>query len=136
MEKVDSVVGISSVSCSLKGLGDGFDWVCLGVYGLHSDEGRRGLWEELVGARQRLAGPWCVVGDFNVIHCPSERLGCSQFSPAMNIFSDWIDHQNLIDLPLVGCQFTWSSSSTPPSMFRIDRVLVSSDWRLIILMWS
>ena len=129
MEKVDSVVG-TSVSYSLKGLVDGFDWVCSSVYGPHSDEGRRGLWEELVGARQCLTGPWCVVGDFNVIRFPSERLGCSRFSPGMHLFSDWIDHQNLVDLPLMGGQFTWSSSLTPSSMSRIDRALVSSDWEV------
>ncbi len=128
VERVDSVVGISSVTCSLKGLVDGFDWVCSGVYGPHSADGRRGLWEELSGVRQRWTGPWCVVGDFNVIRFPSEWLGCSRFSPAMNSFSDWIEHQNLVDLPLVGGRYTWSSSSTPPSMSRIDQALVSTDW--------
>ena len=57
VERVDSVVGISSVTYSLKGLVDGFDWVCSGVYGPHSEDGRRGLWEELSGVRQRWTGP-------------------------------------------------------------------------------
>jgi hypothetical protein len=43
-------------------------------------------------------------------------------------FSDWIDHQNLVDLPLVGGSFMWSSGATPLVMSRIDRTLVSSDW--------
>jgi hypothetical protein len=43
-------------------------------------------------------------------------------------FSNWIDFSNLVDLPLVGGQYTWCSGTTPPSMSRIDRVLVSSDW--------
>ena len=59
---------------------------------------------------------------------PSERLGCTSRSSAMMEFSDWIDHQNLVDLPLVGGSFTWSSGTSPPVMSRIDRVLVSSDW--------
>jgi hypothetical protein len=40
VEKVDVVVGRFSVSCFWRGLVDGFNWFCSGVYGPHSDEGR------------------------------------------------------------------------------------------------
>ena len=33
----------------------------------------------------------CLVGDFNVIRYPSERLGCESFSLAMFAFSDFIE---------------------------------------------
>ncbi len=128
VEKLDVAVGNFSISCYWRGLVDGFDWVCSGVYGPHSDEGRIQLWEELSSIRQRWALPWCVVGDFNSIRFPSERLGCSRLSTAMIKFSEWIDTSNLVDLPLVGGQYTWSSGASPPSLSRIDRALVSIDW--------
>ena len=45
---------------------------------------------------------WCLVGDFNIIRYPSERLGCESFSPAMFAFSDFIESNSLVDLPLEG----------------------------------
>jgi hypothetical protein len=128
VEKLDVMLGKFSVSCYWRGLVDGFNWVCSRVYGPHSDDGRSQFWDELSSIRQRWVAPWCVVGDFNIIRYPSERLGCSRLSPAMINFSGWIDSNSLVDLPLVGGQYTWCSGSSPPSMSKIDRALVSSDW--------
>ena len=71
---------------------------------------------------------WCLVGDFNCIRYPSERLGCEFFSPAMFAFLDFIDSNSLVDLPLEGASYTWFRDSGLPSMSRIDRALVSLDW--------
>ena len=71
---------------------------------------------------------WCLVGDFNIIRYPSERLGCESFSPAMFAFLDFIENNSLVDLPLEGASFTWFRDSGLPSMSRIDRALVSLDW--------
>ena len=44
-------------------------------------------------------------------------------------FSDFIEDLNLVDLPLGGGgKYTWSNGSTNPSLSRIDRFLISSDW--------
>ena len=46
----------------------------------------------------------------------------------MENFSEFIKDLNLIDLPLEGGSYTWSSGTNQPSMSRIDRALVSHDW--------
>ena len=77
--------------------------------------------------RDRWTMAWCLVGDFNIIRYPSERLGCESFSPAMFAFSDFIESNYLVDLPLKGASFTWFRDSGISSMSRIDRALVSFD---------
>ena len=46
----------------------------------------------------------------------------------MELFSEFVEDLNLIDLPLEGWSYTWSRGSDRPSMSSIDRVLVSHDW--------
>ena len=43
-------------------------------------------------------------------------------------FSDFIERNLLVDLPLVGGEYTWFRDLANPAMSRIDRVLVSADW--------
>ena len=43
-------------------------------------------------------------------------------------FFEFIEDLNLIDLPLEGGSYTWSSGTDQHSMYRIDRALISHDW--------
>uniref|UniRef100_A0A2N9G2D1 Reverse transcriptase domain-containing protein n=1 Tax=Fagus sylvatica TaxID=28930 RepID=A0A2N9G2D1_FAGSY len=99
-----------------------------GIYGLNLGSVRGSFWDELTLIRNRWATPWCLFGDFNIIRFPSERLGCQTYSQGMLEFSEFIDSNQLVDLPLDGGLYTWCSGSDQPSMSCIDRVLVSADW--------
>ena len=128
MEKLDSIVCHFSVSCLWKGVSDGLEWVGTGLYGPTIDGLRHEFWDELSTVCQKWALPWCVFGDFNMVHFPSERLGCTRLTSHMMDFSDFIEESHLVDLPLGGGQYTWSRASDNPAMSQIDRFLISSDW--------
>ena len=70
---------------------------------------------------------WCIKG-ISMLRFPSERLGEGCYCPAMLEFSDFISKQELMDIPLVGGSFTWSSNQGLPSWSWIDIFLVSQDW--------
>ena len=46
----------------------------------------------------------------------------------MRQFSDFSDELELIDLPLLGGNFTWSGGLRNQNLARLDRFLVSQDW--------
>ncbi len=128
LEKIDCYIGAFTVSCHWKSLDDGYIWTGSSVYGPNLEGVRSSFWDELNMIRNRWVSPWCLFGDFNIIRFPREHLGCQSFSQGMIDFSDFINSNNLVDLPLEGGLYTWSSGSDQPSMSRIDRVLVLADW--------
>ena len=67
-------------------------------------------------------------GNFNVVCFPFGRFGITNFSSAMLRFSDFISKQSLVDLPLVGGNFTWFNSREVVASSRLDRFLLSADW--------
>jgi hypothetical protein len=59
---------------------------------------------------------------------PSERSRDTHYSLAMREFSDFIFEEGLMDIPLVGYQFTWSNNRDDQCWSRIDRLLFSPNW--------
>jgi hypothetical protein len=125
VEKVEAWEGSYSIACSFRSVSDDFKWAFAGVYGPNVDNDRLVLWNELSGLMERWAVPWCIGGDFNATRFPSERLGNLRYAPSMEEFSRFIFDHGLMDIPLMGGQFTWSNGS---SWSRIDRFLLSSGW--------
>lgn len=76
----------------------------------------------------RWAVTWCSGGDFNVIRYPHEKKGGRRITPSMEKFSDFINGNELIDLPLVGRKYRWSNNTERAAMSRLDRFLVSREW--------
>ena len=98
------------------------------MYCPFDDSARNATWVGLDSVRLQWILAWCLIGDFNLIRYPVERLDCNSFSSAMFKFSGFIEKNNLVDLPLEGGDYTWFHDSDNPSMPRIDRALNLVDW--------
>jgi hypothetical protein len=63
-----------------------------------------------------------------IIYYPSERSSNTHLSPAMLEFSEFIFDQGLMDIPLVGGNFTWFKNRDPLVWSRIDWFLLFPNW--------
>ncbi|KAK1316062.1 hypothetical protein QJS10_CPA05g01627 [Acorus calamus] len=126
---VDRSVGEYSVPTLLECRQTGWKWACSSVYGPHEDAWREHLWEEISNICISWEAPWLVVGDFNVTRFPEDCNRPRPITPGMTRFSSWIDGEGLIDLPVGNQVFTWSNLREEPSLARLDRVLMDSEWK-------
>ncbi|XP_068498198.1 uncharacterized protein [Phaseolus vulgaris] len=89
------------------------------------------LWEEISEFRRLQNNKvWCVIGDFNSVRRQEERRNlslASDYNRDIKGFNDFIEKSELMDVPMVGRNFTWYKANGSFKS-RIDRVLVSKEW--------
>lgn len=53
-------MGGFSNACSFRSISDNFEWAFAGVYGPNDDNGRKLLWDELIGIMSWWEKLWCM----------------------------------------------------------------------------
>ncbi|GJR63237.1 RNA-directed DNA polymerase, eukaryota, reverse transcriptase zinc-binding domain protein [Tanacetum coccineum] len=66
------------------------------------------------------------MGDFNKVRAPKERFGSIFNKQGAEVFNYFIALKGLVDVPMVGCSFTWVHKSAS-KMSKLDRFLISED---------
>lgn len=69
----------------------------------------------------QLSGPWFVMGDFNLTRDPADRNNANFNSNLAEQFNNAIYNLQLMELPLMDRQFTWSNKRAIPTLARLDR---------------
>ncbi|XP_070010088.1 uncharacterized protein [Nicotiana sylvestris] len=91
------------------------------IYGLHTIEQRKNMWEELTQLHRELKGPWIAMGDYNAIQSWEDRYNGNPVMKAeIKDFTDFLDNTGMIELRYVGREFTWTNSHVHN---KIDRAL-------------
>ncbi|KEH26190.1 endonuclease/exonuclease/phosphatase family protein [Medicago truncatula] len=110
------------------------NWRLTAFYG-YSDSGRRReSWDLLRSLSTLLDDPWCIIGDFNDHLSTLDKRGGPERPPwLIRGFQDAVNDCNLLDIPLIGYQFTWFKSIGTESSkeARLDRALVTSSWQTL-----
>ncbi len=98
------------------------------VYGPSTLDGKEDFCSELRELKGACNGLWIVCGDFNLTRNCVERTGNTWSGRIMSLFNDLVNELELIDLPLSNQSFTSSNLQNRPSMAKLDRFLVSTEW--------
>lgn len=74
---------------------------------------RRELWDYMVCTTCNTDIPWLVMGEFNSVIDPHERVGGTQVHPAQIVdFYDCVAITGLMDMKFTGIFLTWSNRHT------------------------
>ncbi|XP_056683679.1 uncharacterized protein [Spinacia oleracea] len=114
---------------------DGLFSVCFtAVYGLHTIEHRRPLWNELVNLSAVLTKPWLIMGDFNSVLFSGDRVNGNPVQIAeTKDFEECIQAAGITELKSCGNMFSWSNKGQGDQRIssRIDRAFGCCDWQSI-----
>lgn len=105
-----------------------FQFFLTGAYAPQADREKIQFLQELRQLRLLNDLPWIVVGDFNMLRALDETTGGQRNAGIMLQFNNFIADECLIDVPLQGRKFTWTSGRPIPTFSRLDRALISGHW--------
>jgi hypothetical protein len=80
----------------------------------------------MVCSDQRL--PLLIGGYFNIIRFSSEKNKGMRSNRWSDMFNSIINTYSLREIHMSGGQYTWKNSQTIPTLEKLDRFLMSSDW--------
>lgn len=89
------------------------------------------MWDLLRNLSRDSNLPWYVIGDVNNVTEASDKVGGSQYpSQLIEGFNEAIQSVGLIDINLIGHQYTWERGRDIDNWmeFRLDRALTNLAW--------
>ncbi|XP_048492328.1 uncharacterized protein LOC125493226 [Beta vulgaris subsp. vulgaris] len=102
------------------------------VYGLHSIEDRKPLWNNLHNLDATTTIEWIVMGDFNSVLCTDDRINGVPISNAeTSNFRQLLDSTRPLEVKGIGESYTWSNKRQGAGRIysRIDRCLCNTLWK-------
>lgn len=106
-------------------------WILGMVYGDPGGYANSYIWERITYYATQHGTPLCVVGDFNAILHPGEKLGGSKKTKKKHSdFKKMVVDAGLIDLGYSGPAYTWTNYQQGSNLIleRLDRALAMVDW--------
>ncbi|XP_070015735.1 uncharacterized protein [Nicotiana sylvestris] len=100
------------------------------VYGLHTVEDKKVLWQELEGIQNGIDGAWIAMGDYNAVLGVDDRKSDNPVQEVeIRDFRDFMLNNDMNELKYIGRKFTWTNSHV---WSKIDRAIINAEWMTIM----
>ncbi|GMJ15548.1 hypothetical protein HRI_005224000 [Hibiscus trionum] len=96
----------------------------INVYAPYVESEKLSFFTDLKSFMDNYQVNWIIGGDFNAYLSSEEKFGSTVNRSTIEVFRNFIQESQLVDLPLSGGSFTWSNNRDPPTFIRLDRFLV------------
>lgn len=107
---------------------EGQEWWITGVYGPQLDAEKIEFMQEIVDVRELQAGPWMIVGNFNLLVNQEDKSNTSINRRMMARFWAKLNLLELKELYLNGRRYTWSNERARATLEKIDHVFCTNSW--------
>uniref|UniRef100_A0A453L078 Endonuclease/exonuclease/phosphatase domain-containing protein n=1 Tax=Aegilops tauschii subsp. strangulata TaxID=200361 RepID=A0A453L078_AEGTS len=107
---------------------NGGHWWFTCVYGPQTDMDKVAFMQELVDVRELHAGPWAIMGDFNLLVSPQDKNNDVINRRMIARFRNKANQLEVKEMYLNGRKFTWSNERQRPTMEKIDHVFTTNCW--------
>jgi hypothetical protein len=104
---------------------DKFCWEVVNVYGPVKYDRKAAFLPEIYPKIQQRGNPLVIGGDFNLISYPWGKNIGSNYTIWMDMFNNFINNTNLIELVRGGSRFTWTNKQKDLIRSNINRIFIS-----------
>ncbi|XP_072056375.1 uncharacterized protein [Arachis hypogaea] len=118
------------IQAIVKDAANDVEWSIIGVHLSCSEQVRSAQFQEISVMMEQNQGGIAILGDFNSITTPEEKDGGGDTPlSSMTAFNLFIGDNDLVDLGMIGRQYTWSNRRAGNELIqeRLDRVLVNAE---------
>ncbi|XP_074359807.1 uncharacterized protein LOC141699903 [Apium graveolens] len=126
------VLGYSQNHIDVKiNMENGSSWRLTGLHGESNRALRFRTWDLLRNHARDSNLPWCIIGDINNVVDTRDKTGGPQYpSWLIDGFNEALQDAGLIDMELVGHQYTWERGRDTDDWMevRLDRALTTEVW--------
>ncbi|XP_048490019.1 uncharacterized protein LOC125491981 [Beta vulgaris subsp. vulgaris] len=114
--------------CFIEPVSKVHSFYCTFIYAFNQCGEREVLWHDL--AQLYTTDPWLIMGDFNFVRYPNERIGAVIRAHEMMPMNNWCAGCDLDDLKSSGYFFTWNNKQRGYNRVfsKIDRALSNMAW--------
>lgn len=116
------------IHCHITSVSGDYNGFVTFVYAMNAATDRGRLWDLLKQEESHITEPWLILGDFNVVLSPTEKLTeAEEVRDVGTELLELVQSCNISDLKASGSLYTWTSSHT---YCKLDRALVNDYWHM------